>query len=222
VDVASLDIEEQAEDSEQVDWPTAAGEGPDLGFLSQPSARERQAVWLAASRWSLSAAMFAKGAEETQWRRAVEGAQAAADEIALRLPAMPVDPQDRVEAVIHALSDAPNSLAEQIAAAVQRRTNAEEAATARLAIRANLLLLTYSPQNGRAAQQAHSLRALAEASSISEVLWNPLVEALEAGVDFASLKQAVFSFHRRVTASLTTQPASRSAETLLGDFLRSE
>ncbi|MEM9659025.1 MAG: hypothetical protein AAF961_11750, partial [Planctomycetota bacterium] len=62
---------------------------PDLSFLTEPTQAEKRAVWLAASRWSLAAAIYAKGLDQSRWKPVLEDALAAARELALNLPLLP-------------------------------------------------------------------------------------------------------------------------------------
>ena len=77
----------------------------DLDFLTAPTNRERRAVWMAANRWSLAAAVYAKGLEAERWQPLLQEAQEAAGELALTLPPFPSaeSPADLVDAVTKAL-----------------------------------------------------------------------------------------------------------------------
>lgn len=223
-DLAFLQSDDSPDVSRKID-PFAEGEvadaskvdlNPDLGFLHGPTPHERRAAWQAASRWSLAAAMLARGADEQSWQRVARGAQAAADEIALELPPLPAASEDRLAAVIDALSGEPGSESAQFSAAVERRIDAAEAASAQLAIRANLLLLTYTARSANAPQLAKSLQSVAHASTISPDSWRPLVTLLQERAEFELVKRAVFQLQREVAQSFNTDDRSGALGARLG------
>jgi hypothetical protein len=83
--------------------------------------------------------------------------------------------------------------------ATSERFGAAAGALANVAIRSNLLLLTYSPRRDDAhAQTAAAFVAAAEASALPPATWEPLAKLLSDRGEFVAVRAAVFELHREV------------------------
>lgn len=162
---------------------------------------QRQLIWQAAGKWSLAAAMFAKQLPAARLEPMLKEANAAATELDVALPSLPTpaDAQTPEQAVVAALSGEP---ATNLVAATVERFGPEAGALADLAIRTNLLLLTYSPRRADVAAEASQLRSAAEGSGLPSDSWTPLAKLVEEGAEYVAVRTAIFDLHRRIETLL--------------------
>jgi hypothetical protein len=165
------------------------------------TALELRHVWEAASKWSLAAAIHAKGLDASRYQPILDEAIVAAEELAIELPPLPTTERrgDLEATVIEGLR---GESAVALASAVANRFGPNEAAMADLAVRSHLLLLTYSPRSGDAALQAEALRRAAEVSHLPPEIWEPLVKLLEERAPFDAVKRAALELDNRVANHL--------------------
>ena len=189
-------------DSDQLS--TAAAEEGAEGRRGDLAAtgEERRHVWEAASKWSLAAAILAKGLDASRYQPILDEAIAAAEKLDIGLPPAPTTERsgDLEATVIEGLR---GESAVALASAVANRFGPSEAAMADLAVRSHLLLLTYSPRTGDAALQAEALRRAAEGSGLPAEVWEPLVKLLEERAPFDAVKRAALELDNRVAVHLT-------------------
>jgi hypothetical protein len=181
---------------------TTATSDPAVAEPSSPA--DRRLAWQAASKWSLAAAIYAKGLPGERYQPILTEADAAASDLGIELPLLPsaARREDLEASVIEALrGESAVTIANRFSAAL----GPAEAAAADLAIRSHLLLLTYSPRSGDAPLHAAALRQAAERSELRPETWQPLVELIERKAPFAEVRQAVFDLHRRADAELAEQ-----------------
>jgi hypothetical protein len=166
-----------------------------------PTPAERRLAWQAASKWSLAAAIYAKGRAQWPHGPVLDEASRAARVLEIELPPLPAPgPPKEVEAdVIEGLH---GELAVALTNALASRFGEAEAAMADLAIRSHLLLLTYLPEGPDASLQAEALRRAGEASGLPQEIWTPLVSLVEQRAPFLEVRQAVFDLHRGADAHL--------------------
>ena len=176
--------------------PVASAEAP-----ADATAAQRLQIWQAAGKWSFAAAMAAKRLPAEQYEPKLAEAAAAAAELGLQLPPLPQAAGDQTleTAVVDALSGPP---ATALAAVVAERYGNAAAALAELAVRSNLLLLTYSPRRSDVAEQALQFTTLAEASGLPRDAWAPLGKLLEEKGDYVEVRTAVFELHQRAEKTL--------------------
>jgi hypothetical protein len=93
--------------------------------------------------------------------------------------------------------------ATSLLSATAEHFGAEAGALADLAIRTNLLLLTYSPRRDDVAAEAAQLRSIAEGSGLPSDAWTPLAKLLEEGAEYVAVRTAIFDLHRRVEMLLS-------------------
>jgi hypothetical protein len=165
------------------------------------TAEERRFVWEAASKWSLAAAISAKGMNADRYQSILDEAVVAAAKVDVALPPLPstTDAGELEATVIEGLR---GESAVALTNAIANRFGADEAAVADLAIRSHLLLLTYSPRSGDALLQAEALRRAAEASGLPAETWTPLVKLLDERAPFVDVRQAVFAQDKRIESAL--------------------
>ena len=175
----------------------SGGETPRLAATEE----ERRLVWEAASKWSLAAAIAAKGLEAGRYQPILDEAVAAAAKLDVELPPLPSGTEaGELEATVIEGLRGESGVA--LTNAVAKRFGPPEAAAADLAIRSHLLLLTYSPRSGDAALQAEALRRAAEASGLPAETWTPLVTLVDERAPFVEVRQAVFEQDKRVAEQL--------------------
>lgn len=163
---------------------------------------QRRLIWQAAGKWSLAAAMFAKQLPAERLEPMQKEANDAAAELGVALPPLPTPSgaETPEQAVVATLSGEP---AANLIAATAERFGKEAGALADLAIRTNLLLLTYSPRRDDVAAEANQLRSAAEGSDLPSDAWTPLAELLQEGAEYVAVRSAIFDLHRRVESLLT-------------------
>lgn len=168
---------------------------------SEATPRQRLLIWQAASKWSLAAAMSARQLPAERYEQIRRDGEAAAAELGIELPplAAPLPGQSLEQSVVATLGDA---TIVGVPSAIAERYGAAAAKLAELAIRSNLLLLTYSPRRSDLALQAVEMRAIAEASGLPTDAWTPLLKLLDEGAEYVAVRSAVFELHRRVESLL--------------------
>src|SRR5690606_18991530 len=95
--------------------------------------------------------------------------------------------------VIASLDGAP---ARQFIDGVTERYGGGAGSLAELAIRSNLLLLTYSPRRDDIAAQAARFSSSAEGSGLPRDLWGTLADLLDSGGEYVEVRSAVFQLHQ--------------------------
>jgi len=168
---------------------------------------QRLLIWQAAGKWSLAAAMDAKQLPAERYEPIRNEADAAAAELGVTLPPLPLPKSDQTpeQAVIEALSGEP---AASLVAATSDRFGPTAGALAELAIRSNLLLLTYSPRRDDADAQAADFTAAAKAAELPHDVWEPLAKLLGDRGEYVAVRTAVFDLHRRVDQLLAATPSA--------------
>jgi hypothetical protein len=163
---------------------------------------ERLAVWQAAQKWSFAAAMYAKQLPPERYEATLAEAAAAAVSVGVELPPLPkaADGAGPEQAVVTALQGEP---AAAVIASATERFGPAAGGLANVAIRSNLLLLSYSPRRGDAAVQAGDFTAAAEASALPAEAWQPLATLLDGGSEYVAVRSAIFAFHRQVDETLS-------------------
>lgn len=163
---------------------------------------QRRLIWQAAGKWSLAAAMFAKQLPAERFEPMQKEADASAAELGVALPSLPTPAagQTPEQAVVATLNGEPTA---NLIATTAERFGAEAGALADLAIRTNLLLLTYSPRRDDVAAEAAQLRSIAESSGLPNDAWTPLAKLLEEGAEYVAVRTAIFDLHRRVETLLS-------------------
>ena len=168
---------------------------------SPPTAEDRRRVWEAASKWSLAAAIYAKGLAASRSEPILKQAEEAAAAIGVSLPPLPTgDDANREALVIESLK---GETAKELVRRIGERFTPAEAAAAELAIGTQVLLLTYSPRSDSAKEHAEAMRRAAEASGLAAELWQTLLKRLDDRAPFIVVRVAVFDFHRRTAKHLS-------------------
>lgn len=182
----------------QLDPPAESAATPDAVVVPTASPAERLLVWQAAGKWSLATAMAAKQLPSDRFEPIRNAADAAAVDLGITLPP-PESSRTHEQAAIDALSGEPMHA---FIASLSSKYGAEASSLGELAIRSNLLLLTYSPRRGDATAEASKLQTIAEASGLPSEEWMPLVELLQSGSEYVTVRTAVFELHRHVESTL--------------------
>lgn len=196
-DAQASSFPEEAAEPASSELPVAPAEAAP----PEATAAQRLLIWQAAGKWSFAAAMSAKRLPAEQYEPKLAEAEAAASELGLKLPPLPQAAGDQTleTAVVDALSGIP---ATAFAAVVADRYGKPAAALGELAVRSNLLLLTYSPRRSDLAEQARQFTAMAEASGLPRDAWAPLAKLLEEKGEYVEVRAAVFAFHQQAEKAL--------------------
>ena len=145
--------------------------------------------------------MYAKQLPVERFEPIRDEADAAASELAIDLPPLPIPKSNQTpeQAVVEAFAGERTAA---IVASIAERYGAEGGALATLALRSNRLLLIYSPKRDDAGALAADFTATAEASGLPRELWGKLAELLDRRAEFVDVRSEVFSFQRVVDEAL--------------------
>jgi len=163
------------------------------------------AAWQAASKWSMAAALQAKGKDMESYGERLEQARYAARLLDVHLAPLPnevasdSDAERLATGLEYLLDDAGPNFARQL----NERFDARHAALAELAIKSHVLLLSYTPDSTRMEPVIAAIRQAAETSELPEDVWSELIDLLAERADFRSVKAAVFRLHRSAGNALS-------------------
>lgn len=161
---------------------------------------EALAVWRMASRWSLAAAVYAKGQATDQHSELLEEAQRAAETVGTTLPEFPPSAESNHEkAVIDFLLTTGTA---NLTAPLADKYSSQYAALATLATKSNALLLVYTPKSQQLDPLIAEIKQAAENSGLPAELWANLVSMLDQRAPFADVKREVLAFHTAVGSYL--------------------
>jgi hypothetical protein len=162
------------------------------------------AAWQLASKWSLAVGIYGKGYAADRYGDSWEQADAAAKLLEVELSPLPpaVAAADRLTTATSMLLD---NEGPELAVEVGRRHSAQDRALCDLAIKTHALLLIYTPDGGEVKSQIAAIRRSADASTLPEDLWAPLVELLDSRAEYQDVKRAVFQLHAQAADYLSRQ-----------------
>ena len=191
--------------------PTANSQNPEGNRADLDLASSVYTAWQLGSQWSMGAAIYAKGQPAERYQSFLEHAESAAHSLNVEfkpLPYMVINSDPVATVVTYLLDDQGSRLTEVL----DRQYGERHAALLELAIRSNLLLLTYSPQNlakdkGLLSKEQFQtwvdrLNELVDSSQLSESIGKPLLDQLRSLAPYTDVKQAVFKLHKQVAAEL--------------------
>lgn len=189
-------VEETTADIFASDEESVSEESPAAEVDVMRPSRTALAAWRMSSRWSLAAAIYAKGQGEDRYGDLLKQANFAADLVNGKLPEFPKsDPSNLEATVIGFLLDAGTK---QLADHLGEEFSPQYAALAELAAKTNVLLLVYTPKSQRLEPLIAEIRQAAVASGLPPELWSELVAMLERRELFAKVKQQVLAMHTAV------------------------
>lgn len=151
------------------------------------------AAWQMSSRWSLAAAIYAKGQPEERYREMLAEASAAAEVLNVTLPSFPASDDSSREATMIAYLLDPASL--ELSTKLSTEYSRRYSSFAELAAKTHVLLLVYTPKSERLDPLVDSIREAAESSGLPRDLWGELVAMLETRAPFVDVKQQVLDLH---------------------------
>ncbi len=188
-------VSEESAPSEKVE-NTAGANSPGLVASVMRPSRTALAAWRASSRWSLAAAMYAKGQPKDRYQDLLDQAAYAGDLVGVELPAFPSSDIGNLQSAIisYLLKDGGSQFADQFAA----EYDPEYRALSELAIKTHVLLLVYTPKSRQLEPVVAEIREAAEDSGLPSVYWNEVVGMLERRAPFADVKQKVLALHAEV------------------------
>jgi hypothetical protein len=167
---------------------------PDVDVM-RPS-RTALAAWRASSRWSLAAAIYAKGQAKDRYEDLLDEAAYAGNLVGVELPELPTGDGDELQSAVinYLLRDGNARFAEQLSAGYVP----EFQALCKLAIKTHTLLLVYTPKSQQLDPVIAEIREAAENSGLPHMYWNEVVGMLERRAPFADVKQKVLAMHAEV------------------------
>jgi hypothetical protein len=173
---------------------TEVDETPEVEIL-RPS-RTALAAWRMSSRWSLAAAIYAKGQPAESYRDLLDQANYAASLIDMQLPQFPTTAPEELQKFIasYLLHDG----SEQFADELRGEYPVEYVSLAEFAIRSNALLLVYTPKSQQLAPVVESIRTSATNSGLPAAHWEKLIGMLDRREPFADVKAEVLAMHASI------------------------
>jgi hypothetical protein len=179
-------------DTETLDTDTV--QAPDVEIL-RPS-RSSLAVWRMSSRWSLAAAIYAKGKPAESYRDLLDQATYAASLIDMKLPQFPTAASEQLQKFV--ASYLLHEGSEQFANELRGEYPIEYSSLAEFAMKSHALLLIYTPKNQQLDSVVESIRTSATNSGLPAEYWEKLVGMLERREPFADVKAEVLTVHTSI------------------------
>lgn len=181
-------------------YPSAEANSPLL-------ARTHLAAWQLCSKWSMAAALQAKGRDLDSYGDLLEAARDAAKLLNVTLPELPTHEVgvDRLAENLQFLLEAAGP---RLADELNVRHGADHAALAELATKTHVLLLSYTPSSPKLEPVVDSIRQAARQSGLPADVWQELVDLLTARAEFKSVKAAIFKLHSKAFDYLNKQSVS--------------
>jgi hypothetical protein len=158
--------------------------------------RTALAAWRTSSRWSLAAAVYAKGQPEESYRDLIDQANYAASLIDMELPRFPTTVTNELQTTVanYLLHEG----SEQIADELRGEYPIEYAALAEFAIKSHALLLIYTPKSQQLEPVVESIHAAATNSGLPANYYETLIDMLERRDSFADVKAEVLAMHASI------------------------
>ncbi len=189
-------VEETTADIFASDEESAPEESPVAEVDVMRPSRTALAAWRMSSRWSLAAAIYAKGQGVDRYSDLLKQANFAAELVNGKLPEFPTSENSDLEATV--IGYLLESGTKQLADPLGEKLSPQYAALAELAAKTNVLLLVYTPKSQQLERLVIEIRQAAEASGLPPELWSELVAMLERREPFAAVKQQVLAMHTAV------------------------
>ena len=174
-----------------------ASKTADLLTSSQAAA----AAWKLGSKWSLAAAYYAKGLDQSRINAPLEQAREAALLLEIQLPDFPENLEQGIRQstiVRYLLEEDGEVFLNQLHESLSK----QHAALVELAIKSHTLLLAYRPDSKGLDPLVVEINKAAETSGLPEAVWRELIDLLNERSDFANIKKAVFKLHDEAVAHL--------------------
>ena len=163
--------------------------------VMRPS-RTALATWRMSSRWSLAAAIYAKGQGADRYGDLLNQANFAAELVGSELPEFPPSDGSDLEATV--VGFLLESGSAQLADKLSEKFSPAYAALAEFAAKTHALLLVYTPKSQQLDPLIAEIRQAAGNSGLPPELWSELVAMLERREPFAAVKQQVLAMHAAV------------------------
>jgi hypothetical protein len=208
VSVSSAEFPTTTDDTAEVEaaWenetPTVeVTETPEVEIL-RPS-RTALATWRMSSRWSLAAAIYAKGQPAESYRDLLDQATYAASLIDMELPQFPIAVPKELQKFV--ASYLLHEGSEQFADELRGEYPVEYASLAKFAIRSNALLLIYTPKSQQLDSVVESIRTAATNSGLPAEYWEKLIGMLDRREPFADVKAEILTMHASIGDYLSAE-----------------
>jgi hypothetical protein len=169
-------------------------EDPEVEIL-RPS-RTALATWRMSSRWSLAAAIYAKGQPAESYRDLLDQAAYAASLIDMEPPQFPTSAPEELQKFV--ASYLLHEGSEQFADELRGEYPIEYAALAEFAIKSHALLLIYTPKSQQLEPVVGAIRTAATNSGLPSEYWEKLIGMLDRREPFADVKGEVLAMHASI------------------------
>lgn len=176
-------------------------ETPEVEIL--PPSRTALATWRMSSRWSLAAAIYAKGQPVESYRDLLDQATYAAGLIDMELPQFPTAASEELQKFV--ASYLLHEGSEQFADELRGEYPIEYAALAEFAIRTNALLLIYTPKSNQLDSVVESIRTAVTNSGLPAEYWEKLIGMLDRREPFADVKAEILAMHASICDYLSSE-----------------
>jgi hypothetical protein len=163
--------------------------------ILRPS-RTALATWRMSSRWSLAAAIYAKGQPVESYRDLLDQATYAASLIDMQLPQFPTAASNEIQKFV--ASYLLHEGSEQFADELRGDYPVEYSSLAEFAIRSNALLLIYTPKSQQLDSVVESIRTSAINSGLPAEYWEKLIGMLDRREPFADVKGEILAMHASI------------------------
>jgi hypothetical protein len=201
VSVSSAELPTTADGTAEVEatWenesPAAEVAETPMVEILRPS-RTALATWRTSSRWSLAAAIYAKGQPAESYRDLLDQATYAASLIDMQLPQFPTAALNELQKLV--ASYLLHEGSEQFADELRGEYPVEYASLAEFAIRSNALLLIYTPKSQQLDSVVESIRTSAINSGLPAEYWEKLIGMLDRREPFADVKGEILAMHASI------------------------
>jgi hypothetical protein len=188
--------ESSAMDTEWENAPSTpeVSDTPEVAVM-RPS-RTAHAAWRMSSRWSLAAAVYAKGQSEESYRDLLDQANYAASLIDIELPRFPTAAHNKLQTIMAGYMLHEGS--EQFADELRSEYPTEYGALVEFAIKSHALLLIYTPKSQQLEPVVAAIRTAATGSGLPANYYEKLIGMLDRRESFADVKAEVLAMHASI------------------------
>lgn len=176
--------------------------GPGLLGQEDPSRATRYLAWELGSKVSLAALGYGQGASADAVDRIVARVRPVAEFFGATVPAFPPRTGEKAHDAAGILYYLLNTLIDSVGYRIEAKYPNDHALLFQIAMKSNILLLMYSPDDDTGRTIATVIRDQAARAGIPYNVWRPVVTAIEQGLPFSDVKAAVITMHEQMTEFL--------------------
>ena len=171
---------------------------------SAPAERDRAAAalaaWLIGDRLSLAAIVYAQGGAEDFTNGQIAGAKQVADSVGVTIPPLPSRGENKVENLARTIRYLIKGDGAQLGLALGRKYDQRDAVLFELAVKSNIALIMYSPDDPSAFPEV--IRSRSESIGLPPELWSGVVTAMLNKKSQDDAKHAIIKMHEDVAQYL--------------------